>query len=189
MLNVREEFVYLGVKFSVLRGISRNVEDCNLRGNGLIKILLRSNLGQLADMRIKKRFLQTKVASSLHWGSEVWGFAKAAKLKVVQLRYFNRILGLKDSFSSVVLKEDMGLFTLNSVILVRMMKFWEKTIRLPRIWLLKSTYLENLKDGRRDSWPNKIKKILDLYGLLEIWSEDKGPWGKAFQHGGKSSTP
>ena len=71
-------------------------------------MLLRSNLNQLADMRIQKRVFQTKVASSLHRGSEVWGFSKAAKLEVVQLRYFKRILGLKDSFSSVVLKEIWG---------------------------------------------------------------------------------
>ena len=123
VLEVKDEFVYLGVKFSALRGMSRHVEDCNLRGNRLINMLLRSNLNQLADMRIQKRVFQTKVASSLHWGSEVWGFAKGAKLEVVQLRYFKRILGLKDSFSSVVLKGDLGLFTLRSFRLVRMVRF------------------------------------------------------------------
>ena len=175
VLEVNDEFVYLGVKFSALRGMSRHVEDCNLRGNRLINMLLRSNLNQLADMRIQKRVFQTKVASSLHWGSEVWGFAKVAKLEVVQLRYFKRILGLKDSFSSVVLKGDLGLFSLRSVRLVRMVKFWEKIIRLPRVRLLKAAYLESLKDGRRDSWSNQVKKILYLCGLSEMWNEGKGP--------------
>ena len=62
--------------------------------------------------------------------------------------------------------------------MVRMAKFWEKTIRLPRVRLLKSAYLESLKDGRRDSWPNQVKKILDLYGLSEMWNEGKGPMGE-----------
>ena len=95
MLQVNEEFAYLGVKFSVSRGMSRHVKYCNLRGNRLVNMLLRSNLGKLADMKIQKRVLQTKAASSLHWGSEVWSFAKAAKLEVVQLRYFKRKLGLR----------------------------------------------------------------------------------------------
>ena len=55
MLDFKEEFVYLGVKFSALRGMSRYGEDYNLRGNRLINMLLRSNLSQLADMRIQKR--------------------------------------------------------------------------------------------------------------------------------------
>ena len=64
------------------------------------------------------------------------------------------MLGLKDSFSSWVLKGDLGLFTLRSGRLVKMVKYWEKIIRLPRVRLLKSAYLEGLKDGRRDSWAN-----------------------------------
>ena len=164
MLEVKEKFVSLSVKFSTLKGMSRHAQDCNLKGNRLINILLRSNLGQLAGMRIQKRVFQTKVASSLHWSSEVWGIAKAAKLEVVklagmriqkrvfqtkvasslhwssevwgiakaaklevvQLRYFKRILGLKDSFTSVVMKVDLGLFTLKSVRLVKIVKFWGK---------------------------------------------------------------
>ena len=168
MLEVKEEFVYLGVKFSALKGMSRHVEDCNLSVKRLTNMLLRSNLGQLSDMRIQKRVFQTKVVISLHWGLEVWGFAKAAKLEVVQLRYFKRILGLKDSFSSVVLKGDLGLCTLRSGRLVKMVKYWEKIIRLPRVRLPNSAYLKSLKDGRRDSWSNQVKKILDISGLSEM---------------------
>ena len=61
-------------KFSALKGISRHVEDCNSRGKRLTNMLLRSNLGQLADMRIQKRGFQTKVATSLHWGVGGLGF-------------------------------------------------------------------------------------------------------------------
>ena len=58
-LEVKEEFVYLGVKFSALRGMSRHIDDCNLRGNRLINMILRINFGQLADKRIQKRVFQT----------------------------------------------------------------------------------------------------------------------------------
>ena len=71
MEEVNEEFVCLGVESSALRGMSRYVEDCNLRSNRLINMLLRSNLGQLANMRIPESVLRTKVASTPHWGSEV----------------------------------------------------------------------------------------------------------------------
>ena len=63
MLEIKEEFVYLGVKFSAFRGASRHVEDCNLRGNRPKNMIFRSNLGQLAYMmRIQKRVFQGKTA-------------------------------------------------------------------------------------------------------------------------------
>ena len=108
--------------------MSRHIDDCNLTGNRLINMILISNFGQLADLRIQKRVFQTKVPSSLHSGSEVRGFAKGAELEVVRLRCFKRILGLKNLFSSGVLKRDLGLFTLRSARLVRMVKFWEKLL-------------------------------------------------------------
>ena len=128
----------------------RYVKYCNIRGNMLINTLSRSNIGHLADMRIHKRVFQTKVASSLRGVSQVSGFAKAVKLEVVQLIYFKRIIRLKDLFSSMVLKGDWGFFTRRSGRLVRMVKFWEEIIRLPRVRLLKSRYTESLIDGRRD---------------------------------------
>ena len=79
----------------------------------------------------------------------------------------------------MVLKGDLGLFTLRSVRLVRMVKFWKKIIMLPRVWLLKAINLESLKSGRRDSWPNQVKKIEDLCGLSEMWNEGKGPMGES----------
>ena len=35
--------------------------------------------------------------------------------------------------------------------------------------------MESLKDCRRDSWANQVKKILDISGLSEMWNEGKGP--------------
>ena len=56
-----------------------------------------------------------------------------------------------------------------------MVKFWGKIIKLPRVRFLYSTDLGSLKDGRRDSWPNQINKLLSLCGLMELWNEEKGP--------------
>ena len=63
--------------------------------------------------------------------------------------------------------------------LVRMAKFLERIIRLPRVRLLKPAYLRSFKDGRRDSWQNQVKKILDLCGLSVMWNEGKGPMGES----------
>ena len=69
------------------------------------------------------------------------------------------------------------------------MKFWEKIIRLPRVGVLKSAYLESLKNERRDSWLNQVKKILYLCGLSEMWNEGKAQWMKVFQYRRKFSEP
>ena len=39
-----------------------------------------------------------------------------------------------------------------------------------------------MKDGKRDSWPNQVKKMLDLCGLSEVWNEGEGPMLKACQY-------
>ena len=59
--------------------------------------------------------------------------------------------------------------------MVKMVKYLEKIIRLSRVRLLKSAYSESLKDGRRISWANQVKKILDISGLSEMWNEGKVP--------------
>lgn len=74
----------MGIKFGTSEGVSRHLEDCNLRGNRLTNMLLRNTLGQLVDMRIQKRVFKTKIAYSLHFGEEVWGFGSVTKLEVVQ---------------------------------------------------------------------------------------------------------
>jgi len=61
--------------------------------------------------------------------------------------------------------------------LVRMVKFWEKITKPSKVRLLKAAYLESLKDGRRDSWPNQVKKLLYLYAQSEMWNEGERPNG------------
>ena len=56
MLEDKEILVYFDVEFSALRGMSRHIEGCDSRGYRVINLLLRSNLGHLADMRIQKSF-------------------------------------------------------------------------------------------------------------------------------------
>ena len=104
--------MFIWVKVSALREMNRHINDCNLRYNRLKNMILRSYFGRLDDVRIQKRVFQTKAASTLHWGSDVWGFAKGAKLEVVQISYFKRYLDLNDLFSSVVLKGDLEFFYL-----------------------------------------------------------------------------
>ena len=80
-------------------------------------------------MGIQEKVFQRKLSYSLNYG---FGLSPSqAKLEVVQVRYFKTILGLKDSFSSVELKKDFGLFPFKSVRLVIMVKFREKIIKLP----------------------------------------------------------
>ena len=62
-----------------------------------------------------------------------------------------------------------------TVRLIRMAKFWEKMLRLPKVRLLTSAYWKNLKNIRLGLWPNQFKEILGLCGLSKIWNEGKEP--------------
>ena len=93
----------------------------------------------------------------------------------IQLHYFKRLIGLDKKFNSIVIKGDLGLFSLRNKRLVRMVGYWEKIIAMPDYRLTKNAFNEMLLDKRKDSWPVQIKSILDNCGLSGWWNDGIGP--------------
>ena len=85
----------------------------------------------------------------MSYGGEVWGLKKGKKLQRIHLGYFRRLLGLSGKFNSLVLKGDLGLFTLRLKRRVRMIGYWEKVIGLQNNGLVNAAYLEALQDRKK----------------------------------------
>ena len=66
----------------------------------------------------------------------------------IQLHYFKRLIGLDKKFNSIVIKGDLGLFSLRNKRLVRMVGYWEKIIAMPDYRLTKNAFNEMLLDKR-----------------------------------------
>ena len=105
--------------------------------------------GDLGFNTLRSKRLVKMVKFLVHYGSELWGCEKGMGLEKIQLRYFKRPLGLNDRLNSLVMRGDLGLNTLRSKRLVKMVKFWEKITSLPEDRLVKVAYREMIKDNRK----------------------------------------
>lgn len=176
VLKVVEDFVYLGCKFTSNGRWKGQIDYVASKGLRAIWLVLKSSVLKvgLTDLRLQKRIFQTKLASVMSFAAEVWGMEKADKVDRLQLMYFKRLMGVSDKFNHVVLKGDLGLLSLRVGRLVRIVNYWERIINLPSRRLVKNAYEEMLVDGRKSSWPNRVKETIDRCGFSEYWNEGKG---------------
>ena len=100
---MKNEFVYLGLKFTSNGKFSGHLDLVNVRGRYISGEITRSSLRQVRDIRVNKRIWTSKIVPAMHYGAEVSGYRKGPKLEVVTIRYYKRMLGLWDSFSNLVI--------------------------------------------------------------------------------------
>ena len=175
-MNEVKDYIYLGCKFTSSGKWSDQVQIASWKGQKASWALLKSPLRHLgpADIKLQKRIFETKVGPALSYGGEVWGFEKGEKIERIYLGHFRRLLGLSGKFNNLVLKGDLGLFSLRIKRLVRMIGYWEKVIGLQNNRLVNAAYLEVLQDRRKCSWASQVKSILNSCGLSGVWNEGKG---------------
>ena len=177
-IPVKNEFVYLGVKFTSNGKFSGHLDLANARGRYIRGEIARSSLRRVRDIRVYKRIWTSKIVLAMHYGAEVWGYRKGPKLEVVMMKYYKRMLGLGDLFSNVVIQRDLGLASLRSKRLVTIVRYWVRILGMQRLTVAKAAHLEALRQKSKAVWPAGIKDILDKCGLGELWNEGKGIMGR-----------
>ena len=65
-----------------------------------------------ADTKLQMRIFETKLGPVLSYGGEVWEFEKGERIGRIYSGHFRRLLGLSGKFNTLVLKGDLGLFSL-----------------------------------------------------------------------------
>ena len=104
----------------------------------------------MRDIRVHKRIWTSKIVPAMHYGAEIWGYREGPKLEVVMMRYYKRILGLKDSFSNLVIQWDLGLVSLRSMRLLTMVRYWVRILGMQRFTVAKAAYLEALRQNSKN---------------------------------------
>ena len=173
-LDCRDEFTYLGCKFSSNGKFGKQLKLSLAKGKSCAYAVTASQLANIQNLKMHKQIFQVKIESAMHYGSEVWGYIAGETMEKIQLQYFKRVLGLHFSTNSLVLRGDLGLFSLRSDRLVGMIRLWEKILSMPRVRITKAAYLEALRIPKSDTWPSQIKKILDDCGFSELWNGGLG---------------
>ena len=90
------------------------------------------------------------------------------------LGYYKSWVGISKRTNSLVVRGDLGLFSLRSRRLVNMVRLWEKILVMPRVWVMKVAYLEMLKGHSGSGWPYQIKSVLVQCGLSHMWGDGLG---------------
>ena len=112
----------------------------------------------------------------LCYASEVWGYAEAKKVEVVQLKFLKMILKVRKNTPSCIVYRECQVYPLYLSRLFRLIKYWLKIIDLnendPIKILYKTTLMINgntASINTPDCWGHQIRKILYLNGFGYIW--------------------
>ena len=81
-----------------------------IKGNRLMGMFRRSSIKELGlnDIKLQKRIFDGRLISILHYGSELCEKGTGLE-RMIQLRYFQRLLGLNDRFNGLIIRGDLGL--------------------------------------------------------------------------------
>ena len=141
-IPVKNEFVYLEIKFTSNGKFSGHLDLANARGGGYISCeIARSSLRRVRGIRVHKRIWTREIVPAMDYGAGVWGYRKGPKLEVLMMRNYKRMLGLEDSFCNLVIQGDLGLVSLRSLRLVTMVRYWVRILGMQRFTVAKAAYL------------------------------------------------
>ena len=123
-MDIVDEYKYLGITFcsngSFYKARTKLVEQ----GNRAMFALLNKcrSLHLPLDMQID--LLDKTVSPILLYGSEVWGYENIEILERLRLKFCKYILNVKTSTPTNMVMGELGIFPLETMIRVRMVKFW-----------------------------------------------------------------
>ena len=99
---------------------SSHMESRIEKGNVCCNTVLRSQLTDIAKIQVGKEVFRAKISGVMNYRSEVWEYAKGDWLETIQLGYYKRWLRMSKHAHSLVVKGDLGLFSLRSGRLIKL---------------------------------------------------------------------
>ncbi|MFO7744505.1 MAG: reverse transcriptase family protein, partial [Psychroflexus sp.] len=176
ILKIEEKATYLG--FTVTRNgkWTQHISATTTKGKNALFGIYRSNVTTgISDLSLHKHIFITKVLPILHYGAEIWGYQTAQGLETLQLQYYKHAYGLHKTTHSLVLKGDLGIYSLKIRRKIQMIKFWLKILNLPKERLISAAYKDLLTQKSKTTWTAQIRKILQETGFSNAWNGGQGP--------------
>ena len=175
-IEVVDSFKYLGIIFFKNGNWNRTQKRlANHASFALHNLLSLFNQIELPISQ-KCKLFDTLVTSILCYSAEVWGMHEAKDIELLHTKFCRRILGVKQSTNLVALYGELGRFPFTIIRKLRMLKYWQKILKMNNNMLTKKVYymLKNDVDSNNfyinnSNWASQIKKLLDNLGFSDIW--------------------
>ena len=172
VLDIVNEFNYLGVIFTNTGNFSKakkaNVDKATRAMYDILKQGRIHNLSIDCQLDLFDKIVQP----ILLYGCEVWGYGNNKVIERVHLKFCKLLLQLKKSTPDFMIYGELGRYSLDIRIKLRMLNYWSKLIagkpeKLPVI--LYNIALKKTAMGHNIPWLNDIKRFFNYCGFSHIW--------------------
>jgi hypothetical protein len=126
MLNVVDDFAYLGIMFMSNGSFSKNRVKLLEQGRKAMFSMLRKSLGLPIDIQLQ--MFDTMISPILLYGCEVWCFENNDAIESLFLQFYKIILGVKKSTPNCILYGELDRYRIEIFIKSRMIGLWKRLI-------------------------------------------------------------
>ena len=176
ILEIVDSYKYLGILFSA----NGNFHKCkvNLKEQAeraMFALLNKCNTLDL-PLDVQLDLFDKTILPIMIYGCEVWGYENVKILELIQLRFCKYILKVKKSTPNVMVYGELGVYSIEIAIKVRMISFWLKLacdVNRNKLAVKLYNFLKYLHDNNliKMKWFDFIKNILDQCGLSCYWND------------------
>ena len=172
IIEIVDEFKYLGVKFSYNGNFHTNTKDLEIQGNRALFSVIKKARKENLPVDMQFELFDRMVVPVILYGCEIWGYKKRIILERLHLKFCKMVLKLKQSTPNVMVYGEAGRFCLEYYAKKRMINFWSKILLGNNSKLSYSIY--NLCKHRHDNgmptseWFLNVVNLLNSYGIQEM---------------------
>ncbi|KAK6178526.1 hypothetical protein SNE40_013301 [Patella caerulea] len=169
-LEIVDTFNYLGLILNYNGTFLKTQKHVADQGRKALFSVLRVCNGNFFNIETKLSVFDTYVGSILSYGSEIWGFHKAADVKKVQSNFCKRILGVRQTTMHSMIYFELGRFPLYVIRRIRIFKYWTKLLNTDNK-ILKCCLQD--QEANKSKWIINVRNELFQMGLGYIWEHRK----------------
>ena len=186
-LSARESWVYKGRKLDIVNSfrylgytlttkLSKEMALSESVGKAKKKVFLIKQITQALgyhDYSVYFRLFDAQVASSLLYGSEIWGAGDCQSgIEGVHMMASKKYLGIKINTPNCLVYGELARYPLCINSQLRVIKYWLRVLEMDETRLPKIAYHRELKEDRKTkSWAVDVKTILDNTGFSNVWQQ------------------
>ena len=137
--------------------------------------MLSKALSEGLSLKAAEVIWRSMIVPVLNYGSELWGAAKCNEVEKVQLEVGKRLLGVSKKMASVVVRGELGWWSMRAQRDMKRLMYWARLIRMDDSRLVKSVYrIRREKAGKRISdWCTEVHRTLTSIALGHIWDTEE----------------
>ena len=173
LIEVCDEFIYLGVKFICTGSFKPAIEALSQQANNAMFALLSKGRKLLLSTDVMLHLFDSTVLPILLYGCEVWGYEDYTVANTLYLKFCKILLGLKKSTNTCMVLGELGRLPLCHFVNQRVINFWAQLINDDRN-KISSMLIKCLTSMKGSSdwnfpWLDFVHDLLDNAGMSYVW--------------------